>query len=701
VREIQSGYASPLGATVDEAGTNFALFSSNATRVELCLFDDEGRHEIARIVLPEKTHDVWHGYLPGVGVGQRYAYRVYGSYEPGSGHRFNHHKLVLDPYAKKLQGRFQWHESHFSYDHDNPTEGLAFDKQDNAPWMPKAVVTALSDRCGPGRHLVPWHRTVLYEAHVRGFTMRHPAVPEAQRGTFAGMGQSAVIDYLKALGVTSIELLPVHTHIDELFLHKKGLSNFWGYNSLSFFTAHSTYLAGDDILEFRRMVDRFHDAGLEVILDVVYNHSCEGNHLGPSLCYRGIDNAAYYHLLPGDKRFYVNDTGCGNTFNFRHPRVAQLVMDSLRYWAEEMGVDGFRFDLATIMGREESGFSRNATLFQMMAQDPILSTRKMIAEPWDLGPGGYQLGNFPVDWGQWNDRYRDTVRRFWRGDQGMMPELARRLHGSGDIFEHAGHKPYASVNYVTSHDGYTLRDLVSYEQRHNEGNQEENNDGHRENFSRNYGVEGDTDDAEVNALRRRQQRNFIATLLVSQGVPMLLAGDEIGRSQAGNNNAYCQDNAVNWLDWNRSSDAEALLEFTQTMLSLRRLCPVLEADRYRHKPGAVDIDGIQWLNGDGKLMREEHWHETHNRLLGYMLVEHPHGKTSARCLLLVIYNAHEEARNFALPACEFGRWRHLIDTVREEGGFDGIWIDCGEKVSLAPYSMRILAAGALPPELND
>jgi isoamylase len=698
--ELRSGYASPLGATVDEDGTNFALFSANASAVELCLFDPQGVQEIERIMLAEKTNDIWHGYLPGIRAGQCYGYRVYGSYDPASGHRFNHHKLLLDPYAKQLKGQFQWHESHFAYDRQDPREDLSFDSSDNANWMPKAVVTDVSNRCGSGRHLVPWHKTILFETHVRGFTMRHPDVPEYLRGTFAGLSQPKIIEYLKSLGISSIELLPVHSHIDEIFLNQKGLSNYWGYNSLSFFTAQQSYFASDDIMEFRQMVDRFHDAGMEVILDVVYNHSCEGNHLGPTLSFRGIDNASYYHLLPGDKRLYVNDTGCGNTMNMRHPRVAQMVMDSLRFWADDMCVDGFRFDLATALGRQENGFSKDAALFQMMAQDPILSTRKMIAEPWDLGPGGYQLGRFPADWAQWNDSYRDTVRRFWRGDKGVLPELARRLHGSGDIFEQAGHKPYASINYVTSHDGFTLRDTVCYEQRHNEANQEDNNDGHRGNLSRNYGEEGESSNPEIEVLRRRQQRNFIATLAVSQGVPMILAGDERYRSQQGNNNAYCQDNAMNWLDWTVSSEAEELTGFTRRMLALRRQFSVLEPDRYRHHPGVLAGDGIQWLNGDGKLMREAHWHESHNQLLGYLLVEHSSPPGDVERLLLVIFNAHDQPQNFTLPSCEFDHWLRLIDTVLESGVCDDKLDRGGELISLAPFSTQIFAAGDIPRDFN-
>lgn len=694
MKEICVGQPAPLGASCDSDGANFALFSANASAVELCLFDDSGAGEIARFKLPERTHDVWHGYVPGVKPGQCYGYRVYGSYDPSAGHRFNHHKLVLDPYARQLQGAFQWHESHFGYDRNDPRQDLSFDSRDNAPWMPKAVVTASEPMCkrAPG-HLVPWHQTVLYETHVRGFTLLHPDVPPALRGTFAGLSQPQVIAYLKALGITSVELLPVHHHVDEFFLHQKGLTNYWGYNSLAFFLPHPNYLAGESGGEFRTMVDRFHDAGLEVILDVVFNHTCEGNHLGPTLSFRGIDNASYYHLIPGDKRYYVNDTGCGNTFNLRHPRVAQLVMDSLRYWAGSMGVDGFRFDLATVLGRQEQGFSDRATLFQMMAQDPLLSTCKMIAEPWDMGPGGYQLGRFPADWAEWNDRYRDTVRRFWRGDKGLAPELARRLHGSGDIFEHAGRRPYASINYVTSHDGFTLRDLVSYNNRHNHANLEDNNDGHRENHSFNHGEEGDTSNPDINALRRRQQRNFIATLAVSQGVPMLLAGDERGRTQAGNNNAYCQDNATNWQDWAVSGEQLQLTSFTRNMLRLRREFPILQSDRYRHQPNHAEGGGIQWLNGDGKAMREEHWHEAHNQLLGYLLVEETE---NGKRLLLVVFNGGDQTRQFHLPCCEFDHWHRLVDTACDPSPLRGDYLSFGASFPVAPFSLHILAAGEVP-----
>jgi glycogen operon protein len=559
------------------------LFSEHAERVELCLYDADGRQQIARIELPAKTHDVWHGYLPGVQAGTAYGYRVHGPYEPHAGHRFNPHKLLLDPYARAFAGAYSWHPSHFAFDRHLQAQDLQPDRTDNADHMPKAVITARGTAL-PASHraLTPWHETVIYEAHVRGMTMLHPRVPEALRGSFAGLSQAAVIDYIKSLGVTSVELLPVHSFIDEDFLVQKQLTNYWGYNTLNFFTPQPAYCAGGGSAAFRQCVDRFHDAGLEVILDVVYNHTAEGNHLGPTLSFRGIDNRSYYRLLSTDSRFYVNDSGCGNTLDISHPRVMQLVLDSLRYWAGEMGVDGFRFDLAPVLGRDERGYRADAPFFRALAQDPVLAGCKLIAEPWDLGPDGYRLGQFPAGFAEWNDRFRDTVRRYWRGDAGQLPELARRLHGSGDIFEHHNRKPYASVNFVASHDGFTLRDLVSYARRDNRANREDNNDGHRENLSANYGIEGPSDDPEIDALRWRQQRNFLATLLLAQGVPMLQAGDELGRSQQGNNNAYCQDNPLGWIDWSAVDEqGEALGEFTRRLLELRRRYRVLQADEFR------------------------------------------------------------------------------------------------------------------------
>tara|TARA_R110002110_G_scaffold240244_2_gene456423 strand:+ start:15399 stop:17528 length:2130 start_codon:yes stop_codon:yes gene_type:complete len=692
--KILAGEPRPFGATFDSEGTNFALFSAHATEVELCLYDSAGAHEVARLALPERTHDIWHGYVPGVRPGTCYGYRVHGPFEPHAGHRFNPHKLLLDPYAPHLTGRFSWHDAHFAYPRNDAAQDLAFDTRDNAPWVPKAVVCEQVDWCNNALNpLVPWRKAVIYETHVRGFTLRHPEVPESLRGTFAGLSQPAVISYLKALGITTVELLPVHAFIDEYHLFEKGLSNYWGYNTLSFFAPHPAYMSGSDAGEFRQMVDRFHQAGLEVILDVVFNHSCEGNHLGPTLSFRGIDNLSYYQLLPSDRRFYVNDTGCGNTLNIRHPRVMQLVTDSLRYWAGNMGVDGFRFDLATVLGRTEHGFDSAATFFQVVSQDPLLSSCKLIAEPWDVGPGGYQLGRFPANWSEWNDRYRDTVRRYWRGDSGQLPELARRLHGSGDVFEHAGRRPRASINFVTSHDGFTLRDLVSYNRRHNEANGEDNNDGHRENYSNNQGIEGPSHDPAVAGLRLRLQRNFLATLAVSQGVPMLLAGDERGRSQQGNNNAYCQDNELNWMNWDDSDRSAAeLVAFTRKLLDLRQRFPVLQAFEYRHRPSDPHDDGIQWLNGDGRLMRDEHWHEHRNQLLGYLLTEKPDDDTGESRCLLVIFNAAREEHSFNLPAIATSGWRLVVDTADPDAvsGAEAPCLLAPVTVMLAPCSLQIL-----------
>ncbi|WP_239017257.1 glycogen debranching protein GlgX [Seongchinamella sediminis] len=682
-----------LGAHWDGEGVNFALFSANAERVDLCLFDPEGRVEIARHTLPDKTHDIWHGYLPGLAPGALYAYRVHGPYSPQAGHRFNHHKLLLDPYARLLQGAFRWHDAHFGYRRDDPGQDLSFDERDNAGYMPKCVVTAPVSTQGlaaaPARPSIPWHRTVLYETHVRGFTYRHPELPELARGTFAGLGHAEIIAYLKALGVTSIELLPVQAFVDEHFLYEKKLRNYWGYNTLGFFAPHSAYLSDRDVLEFRRMVDDFHAAGLEVILDVVYNHSGESNHLGPTLSFRGIDNASYYRLQAGKARYYVNDTGCGNTLNITHPRVLQLVMDSLRYWSGEMGVDGFRFDLATVLARDEHGFDSQAAFFHALGQDPQLARVKLIAEPWDIGPGGYQLGHFPAPWSEWNDNYRDTVRRFWRQEPGQLPTLARRLHGSSDIFEHAGRRPSASINYVTSHDGFTLRDLVSYRHRHNEANGEKNNDGHRENFSDNFGVEGPSDDPAVETARSRQQRNMLATLLVSQGVPMLLAGDELGRSQQGNNNAYCQDNEINWLDWERlGPEGAELRAFVSRLLWIRRQYPVLSHRHYIHQPAAAGEESIRWLNSDGREMRDEHWQEHHNFLLGYWLTGND------RASVLVVFNNGSEQEQFLLPSLTGAHnesWQCLLDSRFATGEPASPRVAAAQAVAIGERSVAIFS----------
>ncbi len=691
---VETGYPHPLGASYDGDGTNFALFSENAERVELCLYEPSGEHETARVDLVQ-THDVWHGYLPGIGAGTAYGYRVHGPYQLHAGLRFNPHKLLLDPYARQLTGDLVWHESLYGYNRDARASDLSYDQHDNAACMPKAVVTAAGAPAPTRRRpLVPWSETVLYETHVRGFTMLHPDVPETLRGTYAGLARPEVIDYVKSLGVTSIELLPVHAFIDEPFLIDKGLTNYWGYNTLNFFVPHQAYLGGADIGSFREFVDRYHDAGLEVILDVVYNHTAEGNHLGPTLSYRGIDNLSYYHLSAGDRRYYVNDSGCGNTLNIRHPRVLQLVLDSLRYWAGEMGVDGFRFDLATVLGRDERGFNPRSAFFQALQQDPLLAGCKLIAEPWDLGPDGYQLGSYPADFSEWNDRFRDTLRRVWRGDPGQLPEFARRLHGSADLFEHRGRKPHASINYVASHDGFTLRDLVSYDQRHNEANREDNNDGHLENLSSNYGVEGPTTDPEIDGLRWRQQRNMIASLLVAQGVPMLLAGDEFGRSQGGNNNAYCQDNPINWIDWDAiGEDGRALTEFTRKLIALRRECPLLQADRFRHHSEDRGESSIHWFNTEGHRMRDTHWHERDNLALGYLISDNGPADGDA-WRMLVLFNAAPRAQQFVLPADAADAWRRLVDTDVSADGEERI--AAASSVTLGPRSLQIFSADVSP-----
>lgn len=692
--QMLTGESYPLGASWDGEGVNFALFSAHAERVELCLFDAEGENELMRYDLPEKTHDVWHGYLPGLCPGSVYGYRVYGPFDPHSGHRFNHHKLLLDPYARQLKGSFTWDESHFAYQPGGPDEDLTFNTRDNARFMVKGVVTAPMSPSSIAKPNIPWHQTTIYETHLRGFTRQHPEVVESQRGCFAAMGDDRIIEYIKSLGITSIELLPVHAFIDELHLHSKGLSNYWGYNTLSYFAQHSAYQSAQGLLEFRHMVERLHDAGLEVILDVVYNHTAEGNCLGPTLSFRGIDNLSYYHLQAGQPRYYVNDTGCGNTVDVSHPRVMQLVMDSLRYWSSEMGVDGFRFDLATVLGRKTNGYDRRSSFFQALAQDPQLSRSKLIAEPWDIGPGGYQLGNFPVDWSEWNDDYRDTVRRFWRREPGILPTFARRLHGSSDIFEFSGRKPRASINYITSHDGFSLRDLVSYKTRHNEDNAENNNDGHRENLSENFGVEGETDDPGIEALRRRQQRNLLATLMVSQGVPMLQAGDERNRTQHGNNNAYCQDNPISWIDWsNKDPYNLQLTEYVSRLFRIRREYPVLSARNYIHQPYGEVKRSIMWVNSEGYEMVEKHWMEHHNFVLGFMLSE---ADDTSQKHILVIFNNSNEIQDFNLPICDtVESWSWLLNSALPTGLSEVTHVPCDKPLKIAESSVAILCTDSM------
>jgi isoamylase len=672
--KIWPGQPEPLGANWDGFGSNFALFSAHAEKVELCLFDRTGQREIERIVLPEYTDEVWHGYLPDVTPGQLYGYRVYGPYDPYNGHRFNPNKLLIDPYAKRLFGPLRWTDAHCGYRVGSARDDLSFDKRDNARFMPKGVVidrafTWAEDR----RPNTPLADTVVYETHVRGFTMRHPDIPKAMRGTFAGMSAPAAVDYLRALGITAVEFLPVHAFTNDRFLVEKGLSNYWGYQSLNFFAPETRYLQSGVLSEFKSMVKRFHDAGIEVLLDVVYNHTGEGNQMGPTLSFRGIDNASYYRLIPENRRFYINDTGCGNTVNISHPRVLQMVMDSLRYWVTEMHVDGFRFDLASVLGRESYGFDQGSGFFDAIRQDPILNRVKMFAEPWDIGPGGYQLGNYPPGWSEWNDRYRDTVRRYWRGDEGRLPELASRLTASSDLYRKQGRRPAASLNFITAHDGFTLHDLVSYSHKHNDANGEHNVDGHHENFSANHGVEGDTDDVAINTVRRRQIRNLLTTLLVSQGVPMLVAGDEIGHSQHGNNNAYCQDNEISWINWpGVTIDDEEQLAFTRKLIALRRDQPALRRPNWLIGEAATPnaIKDVLWFTPAGHEMQVHDWHVPYARSIGVFLngTSFQHRAADGRPVLAdslyIVLNANHGPMDFTLPDVGLaGHWHRLLDTA--------------------------------------
>jgi isoamylase len=667
---IREGRPFPLGATWDGIGVNFALFSAHATKVELCLFDIEGQREIERIELPEYTDEVWHGYLEDARPGTVYGYRVHGPYEPAEGHRFNHNKLLMDPYAKQLVGEVTWDPALFGYTIGSPEGDLSFDERDSAAFVPKCRVIDPAFTWGEDRRpRTPWDQTILYEAHLRGFTQLHPDVPEADRGTFSGLMTGAVVDHLRRLGITAIELLPIHSFVDDDYLVEKKLHNYWGYNTIGFFAPKQRYLATPFVNEIKEVVAHMHNAGIEVILDVVYNHTAEGNELGPTLSFKGIDNASYYRLAP-DKRYYINDTGTGNTVNLSHQRVLQMVTDSLRYWAEEMRVDGFRFDLATILAREPHGFDEGGGFLDACRQDPVLSSVKLIAEPWDCGPGGYQVGRFSPGWAEWNDRYRDTVRGFWRGDEGKLADLAARMTGSADLFNMRGRKPWASVNFITAHDGFTLKDLVSYNDKHNEANGEDNRDGHSNNLSNNYGVEGPTDDPEIKEIRARQARNMLATLLFSQGTPMILGGDEFGRSQSGNNNAYAQDNEISWIDWEKIDEEGAdLLDFTRHLIRIRRRQPMLRRGRFLSGAYNEDLDlkDVCWLTPDGEEMAEENWHDTNGRCFG-MLLDGRAQPTGIRqrgtdATLLLVLNAHHDMVNFKLPEVVGGTgWMRLVDT---------------------------------------
>ena len=672
---VWPGAPYPLGATWDGEGVNFALFSEHAERVELCLFDARGRREVERLALPECTDQVWHGYLPDARPGQLYGYRVHGPYRPEQGHRFNPHKLLLDPYAKALWGDMRWSDAHFGYRVGHAREDLSFDRRNSAPGVPKCRVVDPAFTWGDDRPPnVPWHDTVIYETHVRGYTMRHPDVPPELRGTYAALATEPVVDHLRRLGVTAVELMPVHAFVDDRHLVAQGLSNYWGYNSIGYFAPERRYAAGDRPEdEFRTMVKTLHSAGIEVILDVVYNHTAEGNHLGPTLSFRGIDNAAYYRLENANRRYYRDYTGCGNTLNMMHPRVLQLIMDSLRYWVTEMHVDGFRFDLASALARELHDVDRLGAFFDIIHQDPVLSQVKLIAEPWDLGEGGYQVGNFPPGWTEWNGRYRDVVRDYWRGEGGIIAELGFRLTGSSDLYSASGRSPRASVNFVTCHDGFTLHDLVSYNHKHNEANGEGNRDGESHNRSWNCGVEGPTDDPAIRGLRERQKRNFLATVLLSQGVPMLLAGDEMGRTQNGNNNVYCQDGELSWVDWSLDDARRALLDFTARAIGLSRH-PVF---RRRGFLQGRDIRGegvkdITWVTPEGGEMSDQTWQLSYARCLGMLLAgdaileRDARGRTIHDDDFLVLFNAHHEPIDFVLPeGRDPGGWQVALDTARD------------------------------------
>jgi isoamylase len=667
---IREGRPFPLGATWDGLGVNFALFSANATKVELCLFDVEGRQERERIELPEFTDEVWHGYLPDARPGTVYGYRVHGPYAPTEGHRFNPSKLVLDPYAKTLVGQLQWDPAIFGYQIGAHEDDL-LDDRDSAQFMPKCRVIDPAFTWGrevsPG---TPWERTIIYELHVKGFTHSHPEVPQELRGTVSAFTVPAVTDYLKGIGVTAIELLPVHAFVDDAYLLEKGLRNYWGYNTIAFFAPDPQYMATPFANEFKEMVAHLHDAGIEVILDVVYNHTAEGNEKGPTLSFKGIDNASYYRLITDNKRYYINETGTGNTLQINHPRVMQMVNDSLRYWATEMRVDGFRFDLATILGREPYGFDEGGGFLDSCRQDPILSKVKLIAEPWDCGPGGYQVGGFPPGWAEWNDKFRDTVRGYWRGDEGRLPDLATRLTASGDLFNRRGRKPWASVNFIAAHDGFTLHDLVSYNDKHNEANGEDNRDGHNHNVSWNHGTEGPTEDPQIRALRERQKRNLLATLLLSQGTPMLLAGDEFGRTQNGNNNAYCQDNEINWFDWaNIDEHGRGLIEFVRRLTSIRQNFPVLRRRRFFTATYNEDLQvkDCTWFTPAGTEMNLEHWQDRLARCFGVVFDGRAQAsgilRPAADATLLLILNSYHDVVRFHLPPVRGGsRWELLVDT---------------------------------------
>lgn len=698
--ELWPGEPYPLGATWDGEGVNFALFSENATGVDLCLFNGD---EETRIALPEVTDFSWHGYLPGIEPGQRYGFRVHGPYDPAAGHRFNPAKLLLDPYAKAIEGSVQWSDILYGYQIGHADADLSQDKRDSAAVLPKCVVIDPNfDWEGDYRPRIPWDETIIYEISVKGFTARHPEIPENLRGTYAGLACPAAIDYLRSLGVTTVELLPVHQSVSERHLVEQGLTNYWGYNSIGYFAPDARYAScpnhGQHIAEFKSMVKTLHRAGIEVILDVVYNHTAEGNHLGPTLCFRGIDNASYYRLRPGNSRYYMDYTGCGNTLSMMHPRTLQLIMDSLRYWVLEMHVDGFRFDLAAALARELHEVDKLGAFFDIIHQDPVISQVNLIAEPWDLGEGGYQVGNFPPGWAEWNGKYRDTVRDYWRGADQTLGEFAYRFTGSSDLYEVSGRRPHASINFVTAHDGFTLHDLVSYNEKHNEANGEGNRDGESHNRSWNCGVEGPTSDPKINMLRDRQKRNFLATLFLSQGVPMLLGGDERGRTQRGNNNAYCQDNEITWFDWTHSD--KALLEFTRGLIQLRKQHPLFRRrDWFQGRPiYGSDIFDIKWFTPEGEEMSEEDWRVGYAKSLGVFLngaameSADRRGKPVVDDSFYLLFNAHHKPLDFILPVENWGgqHWVKVLATEELLLEENDVFYRAGGQVTVNARSLMLL-----------
>ncbi|PLZ01002.1 glycogen debranching enzyme GlgX [Burkholderia sp. WAC0059] len=687
------GAPAPLGATWDGLGTNFAVFSAHASRIELCLFDPTGRKERVRYALPECTDEVWHGYLPGAHPGTTYGLRAYGPYQPQQGHRFNPYKLLLDPYARRLVGPFRWSDALFGYRAHSNRGDLSLDRRDSAPAMPKCVVThERFDWSRDVRPDVPWGETVILETHLRGASMLRHDLRAHLRGTFAALASPRFVEHLAKLGVTAVELMPVHAFLHERFLVERGLRNYWGYNPAAFFVPEPSYLSNHDPDEMRIAVRQLHAAGIEVILDVVYNHTCEGNESGPTLAWRGLDNASYYRLAPGDERHFVNDTGCGNTLNLSHPRVLQMVVDSLRHWADSYRVDGFRFDLGTTLGREASGFDPGAGFFDVLRQDPALSRCKLIAEPWDVGPGGYQLGNYPPGFAEWNDRFRDSVRRYWRGDPGQRADLAARLTGSADLFDRRMRRPWASLNFVASHDGFTLADLVAYEHKHNEANGEENRDGHNENASANWGAEGPTDDPGIADTRARVARSMLATLLVSLGTPMLLAGDELGRTQRGNNNAYCQDNDTSWLDWTLADTpaGQTMRAFVGRAVALRRAHPLLRETRFLFGEREVlpGVRDVAWFDEHGEPLSPQAWQDPEARAFALRRAgPGPDGETE---VLLLMLNASAGAVTFALPAPPLA-WQVLLDTARPDAAPYAL---AGSTFDVGAHTLAVLGSAA-------